>query len=57
MAKHSSTGGQDPSLHLGREVPVDRSDGAPATLPAATPAGGPVAHQLINHPDRDAGIP
>ena len=56
MAKHSSTGGQDPSLHLGREVPVDGSDGAPTTL-RTTAAGGPVAHQFIDHPDRDAGIP
>jgi hypothetical protein len=48
-------GGQDPSLHLGRQMPVDRPDGAATSLPAAG-SGGPVAHQLIDHPDRDAGI-
>jgi hypothetical protein len=47
--------GQDPRLHLGCQVPVDGTDGAPTGLPAAC-SGGPVAHQLIGHPDRDAGI-
>jgi hypothetical protein len=48
-------GGQDPSLHLRRQMPVDRPDGAPTSLPAAG-SGGPVAHQLIDYGDRDAGI-
>jgi hypothetical protein len=35
-------GGQDPSLHLGCQMPVDGPDGAPTSLRAAG-SGGPVA--------------
>ena len=46
-------GVNDPSGHLRGGVPIVGADRAPAKAAAAA---GLVAHQLVNHPGRDAGV-